>query len=107
MVYIYVNIIRSRKTLLCGKILFGPILGWLPPSGGSEYSFVEWDENIRRPLELLLDTTSVWNSSKNTSTRSERPDYGLIINNVCPFRGEEKSPSNNEDPNSELRKEIE
>ncbi|RIA94886.1 hypothetical protein C1645_817365 [Glomus cerebriforme] len=41
-----------------------------------------------------------------TSTRSERPDYRLIINNVCPFRGEEKSPSNNEDPKSELRKKL-
>jgi len=89
---------------LCGNILFGPILSKLPPSDGTEYSFVElWDANIRKPLELLiLNSTFIRNSSRNMSTGSDRPDYGLILNHVCPFRGEEKSPNKNEDPKYEL-----
>jgi len=40
------------------------------------------------------------------STGNDQPDYGLILNHVCLFRGEEKSPSSNEDPKSELRNKL-
>src|SRR2546423_405732 len=75
---------------------------------GTKYSFVElWDVNIRKPLELLiLISTFVRNSSRNMSTESDIPDYGLILNHVCRFRGEEKSPSNNKDPKSELGSQL-
>src|SRR5206468_3748614 len=86
----------------------GPILSKVPPYDGTEYSFVElWDANIRKPLEILVyNSTFVRNSSRNMSTGSERPNYGLILNHVCPFRGEEKSPSNKEDPKSELGRKL-
>ncbi|CAB5388701.1 unnamed protein product [Rhizophagus irregularis] len=77
----------------------------LPPRDGTECSFVElWDANIRE--HLIPDSTYVRNNSRNMGTGSDRPDYGLILNHVCLFRGEEKSPSDNEDPKSELRSKL-
>lgn len=29
------------------------------------------------------------NSNECTSTWNQRPDYGFLLNNICPFRGEE------------------
>ncbi|CAG8592888.1 6332_t:CDS:2 [Diversispora eburnea] len=90
------------------KILCAPILNNPPPREGTEDSYVSfWDVNIRFPLEFLIsDGISIRNSSYNTSTFSKRPDFGFILNNVCPFRGEEKSLNNNEDPKSELRDKL-
>ena len=31
-----------------------------------------------------------------------RPDYAFLVNNLCPFRGEEKAPESNADPKQEL-----
>ncbi|GBC38710.2 uncharacterized protein OCT59_010181 [Rhizophagus irregularis] len=54
---------------------------------GTEYSVQLWGNNIQLPLEFLIyDSKSVQNSAKGTSTESDRPDCGLIIDNVCPFR---------------------
>lgn len=36
------------------------------------------------------------------STKKDRPDYGLILSNACPFRGEDKSCNNTENPKLEL-----
>ncbi|RHZ86668.1 hypothetical protein Glove_48g34 [Diversispora epigaea] len=87
------------------KIVCAPILNNPPPRNGTKDSYVSfWDVNIRFPLEFLIsDGISVRNSSYNTNTFSKRPDFCFILNNVCPFRGEEKSLNNNEDPKSELR----
>jgi hypothetical protein len=91
------------------RAIFSPILNnKIPSDDGTEYSFVGlWDTCIRNPLEHLIpDGVSIRNSSKFTSTKDDRPDYGLILSNVCPFRGEEKSSISTEDPKSELGRKL-
>ncbi|RHZ82138.1 hypothetical protein Glove_114g70 [Diversispora epigaea] len=90
------------------KTLGWPILNNPPSEEGTKYSYVSfWDANIRFPLELLIsDGKSVRNSSQHTSTFAKQPDYGFIVNHVCPFRGEEKSPINNEDAKAKLRDKL-
>jgi len=75
-----------------------------PPDTGTEASFIPfWQDNIGRIMEQLIpDGCSIRDSSYHTSTRKLRPDYGFVLKNVCPFRGEEKSPSNPDDPREEL-----
>ncbi|EXX67225.1 hypothetical protein RirG_116310 [Rhizophagus irregularis DAOM 197198w] len=95
----------ESATDFCIRAIFSPILNdKIPPDDGTEYSFVGlWDNCIRNLLEYLIpDGVSIRNCSKFSSTRDDRPDYGLILNNVCLFRGEEKSPTSTEDPKSEL-----
>lgn len=70
-------------------MIFSPILNdKLPQDDGTKYSFVGlWDTCIRNPLEHLIpDGVSIRSSGKSTSTRDDRPDYALILSNVCPFR---------------------
>lgn len=75
-----------------------------PPEKGTEDAFHSfWDQNIRQVLELLVPLgTSIRNSSKHTITRALRPDYAFLLNNMCPFRGEEKPPGSTDDPKAEL-----
>ncbi|CAA7260723.1 unnamed protein product [Cyclocybe aegerita] len=75
-----------------------------PPSSGTEDSFHSfWDRNIRHIIELLIPSgKSIRNSNQHTATRKLRPDYGFILQSICPFRGEEKGPENLEDPKAEL-----
>lgn len=75
-----------------------------PPVGGTERSFISfWDDNIRKPIELLIPTgKTIRNSNQHTETRNLRPDFGFLLKNVCPFRGEENGPENYEDPKAEL-----
>ncbi|RHZ83623.1 hypothetical protein Glove_89g98 [Diversispora epigaea] len=40
------------------------------------------------------------------STFGKWPDYGFIINHVCLFRGEEKSPTNDKDAKAELQNKL-
>lgn len=99
----------ESATGLCVRAIFSPILkDKTPPDNGTEYSFVGlWDTCIRDILEYLIpDGVSIRNSNRNTSTRDDRPDYGLILNNVCPFRGEEKSSSSPDNPKSELGRKL-
>ena len=79
-----------------------------PPSDGTEDSFHSfWDGNIRHILELLLPTgKSFRNSGKHTATRKLRPDYAFVMNNFCPFRGEENAPGNSDDPKLELSEKL-
>lgn len=86
------------------KTLGSPIRNNPPSREGTEYSFVHfWDDNIRSLLEILISNgTTIRNSSQNMSTPGKRPDFGFILGHVCPFRGEEKSLINNEDPRNEL-----
>ncbi|KAF8336806.1 hypothetical protein F5887DRAFT_1161224 [Amanita rubescens] len=69
-----------------------------PPETGTEASFHSfWDDNIRKILELLVPSgTSIRVLKKN------RPDYGFLKDNVCPFRGEEKNGESRDDPKAEL-----
>ena len=85
-------------------LFYNAVVRPAPPDNGTESSFISfWDDNIRRVLEMLVPLgTSVRGSNHNTSTLKIGPDYGFIIENVCPFRGEEKSPTSNDDPKAEL-----
>ncbi|GBB92862.1 hypothetical protein RclHR1_25710002 [Rhizophagus clarus] len=99
----------ESATDFCIRAIFTPILNdKIPPDDGTENSFIGlWDTCIRNLLEHLIpDGISIRNSSKFTSTRDDRPDYGLILNNVCPFRGEGKSSTSTEDPKSELGRKL-
>ena len=75
-----------------------------PPDNGTEASFHSlWDDNIRKILEMLLPTgIPIRDDSLHTSTQKLRPDFGFLLNNICIFRGEEKSPSDTGDPKAEL-----
>ena len=85
-------------------LFYNAVVRPAPPDNGTESSFISfWDDNIRRVLEMLVPLgRSVRGSNHNTSTLKIGPDYGFIIENVCPFRGEEKSPTSNDDPKAEL-----
>ncbi|THU96248.1 hypothetical protein K435DRAFT_839132 [Dendrothele bispora CBS 962.96] len=56
-----------------------------PPSDGTKESYhVFWDENIRKVIQI-----------------------GFVLDNRCPFRGEEKDPMNDdEDPRAELERKL-
>jgi hypothetical protein len=80
-----------------------PICGPSPSENGTKASFIAfWDNNIRRVLERIVPRGTAIRSSKQTSTSSMRPDFGFLLGQVCAFRGEEKSPSNADDPRAEL-----
>lgn len=85
-------------------LFYNAVLGAAPPDDGTESSFHSfWDDNIRKVLEMLIPYgTSIRDSNHKTSTQKLRPDYGLIIGSVCPFRGEEKPSTSKDDPKAEL-----
>jgi hypothetical protein len=58
---------------------------------GTEISLVSfWDRNIRDILERPLNVACIRDSNQGTETGKLRPDFGLLLSNVCVFRGEEK-----------------
>lgn len=60
-------------------------------SGGTEDSLIGfWDDNIRMILIRCLNAKSVRYSSQCTETGQFRPNFGLLLDGVCVFRGEEK-----------------
>ena len=62
-----------------------------------------WDCNIRSLLEvLILGVTSRRDTCWFTETGKCRPDVIFTIGDKCPFRGEEKSPQNSDNPKAEL-----
>jgi len=74
-----------------------------PPSATSTENIYHafWDQNISKPLQVVIpEATS--RREKNWFTETRRPDYTLIIEAKCPFRGEEKSPENPGNPKTEL-----
>ncbi|PPQ84849.1 hypothetical protein CVT25_004985 [Psilocybe cyanescens] len=85
-------------------VLFYSAVATPPPITGTEESFHSfWDDNIRKPIELLIPTgKTIRNSSEHTETRQLRPSFGFLIHKICPFRGEEKGPEKPEDPKAEL-----
>jgi hypothetical protein len=75
-----------------------------PPAGGTEDSFHSfWDDNIRKPIQLLIPTgKTIRNSNKHTDTRNLCLDFGFLLKKICPFRGEEKGPESSENHKAEL-----
>ena len=76
-----------------------PIVNILKPSierdpanpNGTEISLVSlWDRNIRDILERCLGVAGIRDSNQGTETGKLRPDFGLLLADVCVFRGEEK-----------------
>ncbi|KAK2465690.1 hypothetical protein APHAL10511_002234 [Amanita phalloides] len=58
---------------------------------GTEISLVSfWDRNIRDILERCIGVASIRDSNQGTETGKLQPDFGLLLSNVCVFRGEEK-----------------
>jgi len=65
----------------------------LPDNDSTESSFHEfWDDNIWRLLEVTIPCRTIWDSNKQTSTALLRLDFGVLIDSICAFRGEEKAP---------------
>jgi hypothetical protein len=84
---------------------FHPGLADSPPNNDATESAFHtfWDANFRRIVESLIPGgISIRDSNRHTNTAARRPDFGFLYLNVCPFRGEEKSPSNLDDPRAEL-----
>ncbi|KAF8512677.1 hypothetical protein BU17DRAFT_53952, partial [Hysterangium stoloniferum] len=72
-------------------------------TGNKDFFHGFWDKNIKDVIELILQQgQSIRNSSQNMETKKMRPDFGLLVQNVCVFRGEEMGPGNSEDPRAEL-----
>jgi hypothetical protein len=72
-------------------------------TGTEEYYRGFWDKNIKDVVELVSQHGKSFRSNnRNTETKRMRPDFGLLIQDVCVFRGEEKGPENPEDPRAEL-----
>jgi hypothetical protein len=76
----------------------------LPNNDATESAFHSfWDSNIRGIMEALIPGgISIHDSNRHTSTDAQRPDFGFLYLDICLFRGEEKSPTNSEDPRAEL-----
>ncbi|KAI6045162.1 hypothetical protein EDC04DRAFT_2889346 [Pisolithus marmoratus] len=74
------------------------------PDNGTEYSFVSfWDHNIRDILQSIVPTGhAIRNSNLFTSTKLYCPDFGFLLKQLCPFRGEEKGGEDRKDPKAEL-----
>jgi len=81
-----------------------PTVAQNPSERGTEEFFRGfWDSNIKDVVSLFLqEGSSIRNSNFNTQIRNMRPDFGLLVQDVCVFRGEEKGPGNPEDPKAEL-----
>jgi hypothetical protein len=79
-----------------------------PENDSTENAFIQfWDNNLRTFLEVVRPGgKSIRDSNFHTSTASFRPDFGFLYLGNCPFRGEEKSPMNSEDPRAELAKKM-
>ena len=63
-----------------------------PEDAGTESSLHGfWDQNIRTLLRIVLKARTIRDSNDHTSTALQRPDFGLLVNGICLFRGEEKA----------------
>jgi hypothetical protein len=51
-----------------------------------------WDNYIQKLLEVAILCRNVWDSNEQTSPAILRLDFGVSIDSVCMFRGEEKVP---------------
>jgi hypothetical protein len=88
----YVDDNRSASELL--HIFTVAIKSRPSSSDGTEASFIGfWDNNIGNILiNLLPDCNRIRDSNHHTNTNLQRPDFGLLLDLICLFRGEEKPP---------------
>ncbi|KIL57063.1 hypothetical protein M378DRAFT_28119 [Amanita muscaria Koide BX008] len=63
------------------------------PSGTKNSLVSFWDGNIRDILERPLGVACIRDDNRGTETGKFRPGFGLLLSNVCVFRGEEKRSS--------------
>jgi hypothetical protein len=64
-----------------------------PDDDSTESAFHQfWDGNIRRILDITTKGKCIRDSNNQTSTALLRPDFGVLVNGICAFRGEEKAP---------------
>ncbi|CAJ0628134.1 10562_t:CDS:2 [Entrophospora sp. SA101] len=83
------------------------IVTLLQPSFTEDSYHPLWQQAIYIPIKLgCPDGAYNRNSSYNTSTRQLHPDFSFLVSNACLFRGEEKAPSNAEDPANELTSKL-
>jgi hypothetical protein len=95
-------------SILLHQFFYNAAFKCAPLDNGAEASFISfWDRNVREILEVLLPQgKSIRDSNLQTSARKLRPDYGFLMDNFCPFRGEETSLSSNTNPKSELSEKL-
>ena len=76
----------------------------VPPTSGTKALFHStWDMNISWTLQLILWTARCFrNNKRDASGGSKRPDYGLLLQNNCVFRGEETVLGSTDNPKEEL-----
>jgi hypothetical protein len=94
---------RSFWAMFMTAIITSP-----PPDSGTEASFISfWDDNIRKIISAPPSTEIIRDSNRDTSTRLQRPDFGLLITGICTFRAEEKAPIySGTHPKDELLKKL-
>jgi len=87
-----------------GSLLFMNAISSTPPLTGTEDLFHStYDNNISSIVKFILGrVTPIRNSNRGTSTALQRPDYGLLVNENCILRGEEKGSDSAGDPKREL-----
>ena len=87
---------------------FWPAISRVPPFFGTEDLFHRtYDNNITDIITFILSNANEQrNSNDGTSTGSKRPNFSLLINNYCIFRGEEKGSLSPGDPEDELKSKI-
>ena len=75
-------------------ILKATLVTSAPDKDGTEASFISfWDDNIRKIItHMVTPIKIIRDRSRSTSTASQRPDFGVLLEGVCAFRGEEKAP---------------
>ncbi|CAG8443815.1 4822_t:CDS:2 [Cetraspora pellucida] len=88
--------------------LIAPLI--YPPSyGKTEDSYhCLWNSIIKNTIETFgMHSGSLSKLEFDRNTSRNHPDMVVLVGNVCPFRGEEKSREDSEDPSSELVDKIE
>jgi len=75
------------RNLLKLAITNGP----LDPDSTEESLYRFWDDNIRRILVRCLNANGIRHGGEGEEPGQFRPDFGLLLADVCVFRGEENS----------------
>jgi hypothetical protein len=65
--------------------------GPLDPDGTDESVREFWDNNIRNILFSCTHAKNIRHGSEGGEPGQFRPDFGLLLDDVCVFRGEESS----------------